>query len=117
MAKCFYLLHAKVVGRVRGVVVPCTFPHACFAQVPLFSTLTPPQRSQLCTVLKPLHIKAGTVIVQAGNAGNTFYVVEAGTCVVHNVNNQVGEPMLNFAVFAEYCSVHVCCSRHIFVLD
>ncbi|CAL8467781.1 g7319 [Coccomyxa elongata] len=57
-------------------------------KVPLFSTLTPPQRSQLCTVLKPLHIKAGTAIVQAGNTGNTFYVVEAGTCVVQNVNNQ-----------------------------
>lgn len=58
-------------------------------QVPLFSTLSPPQRSQLCTVLKPLHVKAGTAIVQAGNTGNTFYVVEAGTCVVHNVANQV----------------------------
>lgn len=58
-------------------------------QVPLFSSLTPPQRSQLCTVLKPLHVKAGTPIVQADNTGNTFYVVEAGTCVVHNVANQV----------------------------
>ncbi|KAK9909485.1 hypothetical protein WJX75_003002 [Coccomyxa subellipsoidea] len=57
-------------------------------KVPQFSTLTPPQRSQLCTVLKPLHVKAGTAIVQAGNTGNTFYVVEAGTCVVHNVANQ-----------------------------
>ncbi|EIE24738.1 putative cGMP-dependent protein kinase [Coccomyxa subellipsoidea C-169] len=57
-------------------------------KVPLFSTLTPPQRSQLCTVLKPLHVKAGTAIVQAGNTGNTFYVVEAGTCVVHNVASQ-----------------------------
>lgn len=59
------------------------------AQVPLFATLSPPQRSQLCTALKPLHVKAGTAIVQAGDTGNTFYIVEAGTCLVQNLAGQV----------------------------
>lgn len=58
-------------------------------QVPLFASLSPSQKSQLCTALRPLHVKAGTAIVQAGDAGNTFYVVEAGTCTVHSPQGQV----------------------------
>lgn len=57
--------------------------------MPLFATLSPPQRSQLCTALKPLHVKAGTAIVQAGDTGNTFYIVEAGTCLVQTSAGQV----------------------------
>ena len=65
----------------------------CYAmlvlQVPLFASLSPSQKSQLCTALRPLHVKAGTAVVRAGDAGNTFYVVEAGTCTVHSVQGQV----------------------------
>jgi hypothetical protein len=69
-------------------------------QVPLFGPLTPSQRSQLCTALKPLHARAGTLIVQAGDVGNTFYVVEAGTCVVQGASGQVclGAPVLYYLV-------------------
>ena len=62
-------------------------PFAC--QVPLFASLSPSQKSQLCTALRPLHVKAGTAIVRAGDAGNTFYVVEAGTCTVHSTQGKV----------------------------
>ena len=58
-------------------------------QVPLFASLSPSQKSQLCTALRPLHVKAGTAIVRAGDAGNTFYVVEAGTCTVHSTQGKV----------------------------
>ncbi len=58
-------------------------------QVPLFTSLSPSQKSQLCTALRPLHVKAGTAVVRAGDAGNTFYVVEAGTCTVHSAQGQV----------------------------
>ena len=70
----------------------CMFDKQCHAcpQVPLFGPLSPSQRSQLCTALKPLHARAGTVVVQAGDVGNTFYIVEAGTCVVQGANGQVG---------------------------
>ena len=60
-------------------------------QVPLFTTLSPSQKSQLCTALRPLHVKAGTAVVRAGDAGNTFYVVEAGTCTVHSAQGQVSQ--------------------------
>ena len=63
----------------------------CASQVPLFASLSPSQRSQLCTALLPLHVKAGTAVVQAGDAGNTFYVVEAGTCTVHSTQGQVSQ--------------------------
>ncbi len=59
------------------------------AQVPLFATLTPAQRSQLCTALKPMHVRSGTAIVRAGDVGETFYVVEAGICSVVNADNKV----------------------------
>ena len=58
--------------------------------MPLFASLSPSQKSQLCTALRPLHVKAGTAIVRAGDAGNTFYVVEAGTCTVHSTQGKVG---------------------------
>ena len=61
-------------------------------QVPLFASLSPSQKSQLCTALRPLHVKAGTAIVRAGDAGNTFYVVEAGTCTVHSTQGKVRPP-------------------------
>ena len=51
-------------------------------------SLSPSQKSQLCTALCPLHVKAGTAIVRAGDAGNTFYVIEAGTCPVHSLQGQ-----------------------------
>jgi signal-transduction protein with cAMP-binding, CBS, and nucleotidyltransferase domain len=57
--------------------------------VPLFATLSPSQKSQLCTALRPLHVKAGTTIVRKGDAGNTLYVVEAGTCTVYSPQGQV----------------------------
>jgi len=54
----------------------------------LFATLTPAQRSQLCTALRPMHARAGTAIVCAGDVGDTFYVVEAGACSVVNDAHQ-----------------------------
>jgi len=68
---------------------------ACAFQVPLFASLSPSQKSQLCTALRPLHVKAGTAVVRAGDAGNTFYVVEAGACTVHSSQGQVGQPCLS----------------------
>lgn len=58
------------------------------SQVPLFASLTPAQRSQLCTALKPMHVRGGTAIVRAGDVGDTFYVVEAGACSVVNEARQ-----------------------------
>ena len=74
----------------------------CGTQVPLFTPMTPPQRSQLCTALKPLHVKAGTCIVKVGDAGNTFYVVEAGTCLVKSAAGQVRNPRESFSECANF---------------
>ncbi len=60
--------------------------------MPLFATLTPAQRSQLCTALRPMHARAGTAIVRAGDVGDTFYVVEAGACSVVNDAHQARGP-------------------------
>ena len=60
--------------------------------MPLFATLTPAQRSQLCTALRPMHARAGTAIVRAGDVGDTFYVVEAGACSVVNDAHQARRP-------------------------
>ena len=57
-------------------------------QVALLATLSNKQRSQLCTVLKPIHVPQGTMLVAKGEVGDAFYIIESGICQVLNDTNQ-----------------------------
>ena len=87
MCGCSQLLFSEVVRQQRAVLESRLHVAWC-TQVPLFASLTPAQRSQLCTALKPMHVSGGTAIVRAGDVGDTFYVVEAGACSVVNEAQQ-----------------------------
>ena len=63
-------------------------------QVALLATLSNKQRSQLCTVLKPIHVPQGTMLVAKGELGDAFYIIESGICQVLNDSNQVQPPAL-----------------------
>ncbi|KAK9817313.1 hypothetical protein WJX72_012521 [[Myrmecia] bisecta] len=51
-------------------------------KVPLLTFLSPAQRSQLCTALKPQHVPANSRVITKGESGDTFYIIEAGLCAV-----------------------------------
>lgn len=71
----------------------------CWLQVPLLAPLGAAQRSQLCKAFLPQRYAAGSTIVQKGNQGDTFYVIEAGQCTVVNDADQV-RPLLERAMSA-----------------
>ena len=58
-------------------------------QVPLLASLNAAQRSDLCTALKPRIFNAGESIVRKGEPGESFYIVESGTCTVLGDSGQV----------------------------
>ena len=64
-------------------------PVICLLQVPLLAPLSPGQRSDLCTALKPRMFNAGESIVRKGEPGQAFYIVESGTCIVLGASGQV----------------------------
>ena len=86
--------------RVPWMLAPFAAPQAavaqqlckacCWLQVPLLAPLSAAQRSQLCKAFVPQSYTAGSTIVQRGNRGDTFYVIEAGQCTVVNEADQVG---------------------------
>ena len=57
--------------------------------MPLLTSLTAGQRSDLCTALKPRIFNAGESIVRKGEPGEAFYIVESGTCTVLGDAGQV----------------------------
>ena len=59
----------------------------------LLATLSNKQRSQLCTVLKAIHVPQGTMLVARGEVGDAFYIIESGICQVLNDTNQARPPL------------------------
>eukprot|EP00887_Chlorella_sp_A99_P000268 scaffold13.g268.t1 len=57
-------------------------------KVPLLAPLTHQQRLALCKELKSVEVKGGTAVVKRGEEGNTFYVIEKGSCVVLGEGDQ-----------------------------
>ena len=83
--------HHQYLQGNHGIARPCQqelhwtnlHAHLCSAaQVPLLAPLTSTQRSQLCPAMKQIHVPAGTTIVKRGEPGDTFCVIESGTCSV-----------------------------------
>eukprot|EP00884_Botryococcus_braunii_P004083 jgi/Botrbrau1/13676/Bobra.0378s0008.1 len=50
------------------------------AQVPILAPLSAEQRSRLCDAFKSKRVGGGTTIFRKGEPGDTFYIVESGTC-------------------------------------
>ena len=48
-------------------------------EVPMFGPLSLAAKERLATRLVPLHVPAGEAIVQAGDVGDRFYIVDSGT--------------------------------------
>ena len=59
-------------------------------QVPLLAPLTSRQRLALCTSLSPRAAAAGETLVSKGEAGDTFFLIEEGSCVVVGEDGKVG---------------------------
>ncbi|KAH7819330.1 putative camp-dependent protein kinase type I-beta regulatory subunit [Monocercomonoides exilis] len=53
-----------------------------FAQVPLFGSLTDYERHQLCDAVVPQECSAGKVVVEEGESGSVFYIIESGEVAV-----------------------------------
>ncbi|MBS1964733.1 MAG: cyclic nucleotide-binding domain-containing protein [Chloroflexi bacterium SZAS-1] len=51
-------------------------------QVPLFSRLSPFERSRLAALLQPRHYNRGATIIQEGEPGQALYLIEEGQVVV-----------------------------------
>ena len=67
-----------------------TPPHPPPSQVPLLAPLTAQQRLALCEALTTRKVEAGAAVITKGEAGDTFYVIEEGSCVVVGDEGQVG---------------------------
>ena len=63
--------------------VPSPLPSPA-RQVPLLAPLTSQQRLALCSALQVRAVKAGEAVITKGEVGDTFYVIELGTCAVVN---------------------------------
>lgn len=48
--------------------------------------------------MQPIEVSAGTLIVEEGSAGDFFYVIERGQCVVLREQDGVGSPLAQFSV-------------------
>ncbi|MFL5964208.1 MAG: MFS transporter [Gaiellaceae bacterium] len=51
-------------------------------RIPIFAPLPPQSLEWLARSLEPVHISAGDVLFQAGDAGDRFYVIESGELAV-----------------------------------
>lgn len=58
--------------------------------MPLLTPLTAQQRLALCTAFASVKARPGQAVVTRGDPGNTFYVIEEGSCVVEGEEGQVG---------------------------
>ena len=58
--------------------------------MPLLAPLTAQQRLALCEALTTRKVEAGAAVITKGEAGDTFYVIEEGSCVVVGDEGQVG---------------------------
>lgn len=50
--------------------------------MPLLAPLTSQQRLALCTAFKSVTKAAGEGVIKKGEPGDTFYIIEEGSCVV-----------------------------------
>lgn len=62
-------------------------------QVPILAPLTAEQRSRLCDAFKSKRIPGGTTIFRKGDAGDTFYIIESGTCKIVDEDGKVPNPL------------------------
>lgn len=81
----------------RWQILPATGSFSCLiglpavpAQVPLLTPLTAQQRLALCTAFASVKAQPGQAVVTQGDAGETFYIIEEGSCVVEGKEGQVG---------------------------
>lgn len=56
-------------------------------EVPLLSTLTPYERSKIADALECQKFPAGSRIIQEGEQGHSFYLLEAGEAVAYRSDN------------------------------
>lgn len=59
-------------------------------QVPLLAPLTSQQRLALCTAFTTVAKAAGEGVIKKGEPGDTFYIIEEGSCVVVSDDGKVG---------------------------
>ncbi|KAL4451289.1 hypothetical protein ABPG77_009361 [Micractinium sp. CCAP 211/92] len=57
-------------------------------KVPLLTPLTAQQRLALCTAFASVKAQPGQAVVTQGDAGETFYIIEEGSCVVEGKEGQ-----------------------------
>ena len=68
-------------------------------EVPLFSTLTPYERSKIADALETTKFPAGSTIIREGDVGDRFYIVESGEAEVHKRgvgSNGKGQPLKSY---------------------
>ena len=74
--------------RLRAVDEATTVPRReleLLASVPVFEPLAPTTLEKLATRLRPLAVAAGTVVVEQGERGEVFYLIESGEVdVIHD---------------------------------
>ena len=91
--------------RTPSAVRPLLFPSPP-VQVPLLAPLTSRQRLALCTSLSPRAAAAGETLVSKGEAGDTFFLIEEGSCVVVGEDGKVGRRVIEH--LGNRCAVCVC---------
>lgn len=55
----------------------------------VFSSLSEPQLLQLAGAMRQVSVPAGGVVFRAGEPGDSFYIVEKGSCVIVNSSGQI----------------------------
>lgn len=58
--------------------------------MPLLAPLTSQQRLALCTAFTTVAKAAGEGVIKKGEPGDTFYIIEEGSCVVVSDDGKVG---------------------------
>ena len=62
-------------------------------QSELFSRIPPANIQRLFAVMEPVAVKAGSVVVEQGSAGDYYYIIQAGRCEVSRKASASGEPV------------------------
>ncbi len=58
--------------------------------MPLLTALTAQQRLALCTAFATCVVPAGQTVIKKGEEGDTFFIIEEGSCTVVGEDGQVG---------------------------
>lgn len=69
--------------------MPACLHTPALPQVPLLKPLTAQQRLAVCTAFTPLAVPAGRAVISKGEAADTFYIIEEGSCAVVGDEGQV----------------------------